>query len=109
MIEATQASNETFIRLGSFATILLLMALWESRAPRRPRSAARAARWPGNLGIVAIDTLIVRLLFPLTAVGMALLMEARGWGFFHALSVPHAAGIILAILLLDLAIYLQHV
>jgi sterol desaturase/sphingolipid hydroxylase (fatty acid hydroxylase superfamily) len=102
-------SNETFIRFGSFAAILLVMAAWESLAPRRTRSVSRATRWPGNLGVGAIDVLLLRLLFPLTAVGVALLAVSRGWGFFNAVAIPRGVAIVLTVVLLDLAIYLQHV
>jgi sterol desaturase/sphingolipid hydroxylase (fatty acid hydroxylase superfamily) len=85
------------------------MAWWEMIAPRRTRSITRATRWPGNLGVVALDTLVVRLLLPLTAAELAVITQARGWGLFYAIAMPHAAAIVLAVILLDLAIYLQHV
>jgi sterol desaturase/sphingolipid hydroxylase (fatty acid hydroxylase superfamily) len=40
---------------------------------------------------------------------LALLAEARGWGLFNALDLPIWAGVPLAVMALDLAIYLQHV
>jgi sterol desaturase/sphingolipid hydroxylase (fatty acid hydroxylase superfamily) len=63
----------------------------------------------GNIGVVVLDTLLVRLLFPTTAVGLALIAEARGWGLFHALELPTWVTVLLAVAALDLAIYLQHV
>ena len=66
-------------------------------------------RWPGNLGIVAVDALIVRVLLPTSAVAVALFAEARGWGLFHAWSTPAWVALPLAVIILDLAIYLQHV
>jgi sterol desaturase/sphingolipid hydroxylase (fatty acid hydroxylase superfamily) len=102
-------SNEPLIRLLAFAGILAAMAVWEVLAPRREQRIGRGTRWPGNLGVVALDTLLVRLAFPMTAVGLALLAEARGWGFFNAFNVPGWAAIALAVILLDLTIYLQHV
>ena len=85
------------------------MALWEILAPRRRQDVGRGRRWPSNLGIVAVDTLLVRLVFPTAAVGMAIYAEARGWGLFHAFDVPYVLAFIAAFILLDLAIYLQHV
>jgi sterol desaturase/sphingolipid hydroxylase (fatty acid hydroxylase superfamily) len=85
------------------------MAAWEILAPRRQQRIRRIRRWPSNIGVVALDTLLVRLLFPITAVGIALLAEARGWGLFAALELPAWASIVLGVVLLDLAIYLQHV
>jgi sterol desaturase/sphingolipid hydroxylase (fatty acid hydroxylase superfamily) len=101
-------SNEPHIRLAAFGGILTIMALWEVLAPRRDFNVGRSRRWPNNLGIVVLDTVIVRLAFPVTAIGVAVLAEARGWGLFHIVSVPVWAAVPLGVILLDLAIYLQH-
>jgi sterol desaturase/sphingolipid hydroxylase (fatty acid hydroxylase superfamily) len=102
-------ANEPLIRLLVFASIFAAMAAWEILAPRRERKLARGTRWPGNVGVVVVDTVLVRLVFPMTAVGLALVAEARGWGLFHALQLPSWANLLLAVIALDLAIYLQHV
>jgi sterol desaturase/sphingolipid hydroxylase (fatty acid hydroxylase superfamily) len=101
--------NEPFVRLIAFACIFAAMAAWEVLAPRREQKLARGMRWPSNIGVVVVDTILVRLVFPTTAVGLALLAEARGWGLFHALGLPMWASVPLAVIALDLAIYLQHV
>ena len=101
--------NEPFVRLVVFAGIFAAMAGWEILAPRREQKLARGTRWPSNIGVVVLDTVLVRLVFPTTAVGLALIAEARGWGLFHALELPMWAGVPLAVMALDLAIYLQHV
>jgi sterol desaturase/sphingolipid hydroxylase (fatty acid hydroxylase superfamily) len=101
--------SEPLIRLSVFAGILGVMATWEILAPRRQRRLVRGVRWPGNVGIVVLDTLLVRLVFPTTAVGLALIAEARGWGLMQALDVPAWAAVPLAVVALDLVIYLQHV
>ena len=105
----TLLSSEALIRLAAFGGVFALMAACEILAPRRAQSIGRGRRWPSNLGVVVLDTLVVRLLFPVTAVGVALLAEARGWGLFAALELPLWASIVLGVVLLDLAIYLQHV
>jgi sterol desaturase/sphingolipid hydroxylase (fatty acid hydroxylase superfamily) len=97
------------IRLFAFAGIFAVMAAWEVLAPRREQRLARGTRWPSNIGVVVLDTVLVRLVFPTTAVGLALLAEARGWGLLHALELPIWASVPLAVVALDLAIYLQHV
>jgi sterol desaturase/sphingolipid hydroxylase (fatty acid hydroxylase superfamily) len=102
-------ADETLVRLFAFAAVFAAMAAWEVLAPRREQKLGRATRWPGNIGIVALDAVLVRLLFPTTAVGLALVAEARGWGLFHALELPAWAAVLLAVMALDLAIYLQHV
>jgi sterol desaturase/sphingolipid hydroxylase (fatty acid hydroxylase superfamily) len=85
------------------------MALLETAAPRRARSVSRTMRWPSNLGVVALNTGAVRILFPIAAVGLALVAETRGWGLFNGIMFPRWLAIILSIVFLDLVIYLQHV
>ncbi|MBK8537177.1 MAG: sterol desaturase family protein [Candidatus Competibacteraceae bacterium] len=100
---------EPIIRLGGFAAMLALMMLWEWRQPRRVLNLRRTQRWPANLGIIVVDSVVVRLVFPVLAVGVAGLAEARGWGLFHRLPAPFWLAGIASLLLLDLAIYAQHV
>jgi sterol desaturase/sphingolipid hydroxylase (fatty acid hydroxylase superfamily) len=102
-------THAPLIRLGCFGGVLLLMALWEALAPRRRLTVGRPWRWFSNLGLVALDALAVRLLAPLGLVGLALLAEEHGWGLFHSLDLPDWLTIPLAVVALDLAIYLQHV
>ena len=102
-------ANEPLIRLAAFAGVFVVMAAWEILAPRRGQKLGRGGRWPGNFGVVVLDTVLVRLVFPTTAVGLALLAEARGWGLFHALDLPAWLNVLLAVAALDLVIYLQHV
>jgi sterol desaturase/sphingolipid hydroxylase (fatty acid hydroxylase superfamily) len=101
--------SEPLIRLAAFAGIFAVMAVWELLAPRREQRIGRAVRWPGNIGVVVLDTVFVRLVFPTTAVGLALVAESRGWGLLHAIGMPAWASVAIAVLALDLAIYLQHV
>jgi len=84
------------------------MALWEVFAPRRRRSQTRLKRWPGNLGIVVIDTLLLRVLFPAAAVGVAAYASTNSWGIFNSIQLPWMVSVIACVLILDLAIYFQH-
>lgn len=101
--------NEATIRPGAFITVFAAMAVWEAAAPRRPRSYSRFKRWPGNLGIVVLNTVLLGILLPSGAVGLALVAERRGWGLLNNLPAPTWAALIASVVLLDLAIYLQHV
>ena len=100
---------EPLIRLGAFATVLALLMAWEWLAPRRQPTVGRWRRWPGNIGVVIIDSLLVRILFPTAAVGLALVAEANGWGLFNRVAVPGWLAVLGAIILLDLVIFAQHV
>jgi sterol desaturase/sphingolipid hydroxylase (fatty acid hydroxylase superfamily) len=77
--------------------------------PRRKQAISRGWRWPNNLGVVVINTLLIRILFPTTAVGLALFSEARGFGLFNVVGGPAWVGVVASVIILDLAIYLQHV
>ena len=101
--------NEPAIRLSFFAGVLLAVALWEVLAPRRKLSLSRLSRWPGNLGIVVLNTLVLRFAFPFAAVAMAWLSAERGWGLFNLVDVPFWLAVMLSVVLLDLTIYFQHV
>jgi sterol desaturase/sphingolipid hydroxylase (fatty acid hydroxylase superfamily) len=100
---------EPAIRLGCFAGVLAIMALWELRAPRRKLVAGKPLRWASNLGLVLINGFVLRLVAPLGAVGVALLAESQGWGLFNNVAWPAWTAIAASLVLLDLAIYLQHV
>ncbi len=105
---------EPALRLGVFATVFAVMAAWEALAPRRRLAVGRGRRWPRNLALVILDTMIVRALFPTAAIGVAMLAAAHGWGIFAALPAPPGMGLRwlafgVSLLLLDLAIYAQHV
>jgi sterol desaturase/sphingolipid hydroxylase (fatty acid hydroxylase superfamily) len=100
---------EPLIRLSIFGGVFVVMAIWELLGPRRTQAIGRGWRWPSNLGVVVVDALLVRILLPTTAVGLALLAEGRGFGLFNMIALPMWATIVASVILLDLAIYLQHV
>jgi sterol desaturase/sphingolipid hydroxylase (fatty acid hydroxylase superfamily) len=100
---------EPVIRLAVFGGFLAVLAALEVIAPRRRAKASRWKRWPGNLALVAIDTLLVRVIFPGAAVGVVLVAEARGWGLLNALEVAELPAVIIAVVALDLVVYAQHV
>jgi sterol desaturase/sphingolipid hydroxylase (fatty acid hydroxylase superfamily) len=101
--------HELAIRLSAFLAIFAIMALWEIASPRRERHISRLQRWSGNLGIVVVNTLLLRLLFPAAAVGMAAYTSSHGWGLMNSIDLPAWLELLASIVLLDLVIYLQHV
>jgi len=101
--------HEPIIRLACFLGVLVSMAMWEFVAPRRRLSISKGLRWFSNIGLTVVNTLAVRIAFALGAVGIALVAEQRQWGLFNNISLPAWLAIILSVLALDLAIYLQHV
>lgn len=101
--------QETAIRLTVFLGVLIGMALWELAFPRRRMEIPRLLRWSNNLALVVLDTLLVRLAFPVVAVGLAVIAQENGWGLLNQMSLSGWIVFPLAIVALDLAIYMQHV
>lgn len=101
--------HEASVRMGAFFGILSAMMVWELAARRRRLDVPRVIRWSNNLALVVIDTAILRLAFPILAVGLAGLAQVKGWGLFNVVDVPVWVPVVASILILDLAIYLQHV
>lgn len=85
------------------------MALWEIFAPRRELRTAKGRRWWINLAIVVADTVLVRIVFPFTAVQTAQFAETNGWGLFNLIDAPYVVALIASVVILDFVIYLQHV
>ncbi len=103
--------NETYIRLGIFIGLFLIFASVEALVPRRVRSETRQRRWFANWGLIIIDTLALRVMaiaLPLLAVGAAYDAQRLGWGLFNHVNLPLWPEVILTILFLDFAIWLQH-
>ena len=102
-------NHEPTIRLITFLTVLIGMMVWEVASPRRRQEIPKVLRWTNNLSLVVIDTAILRLAFPVLAVGLAGIAKTNGWGLFNMIDLPLWIAVIFAIMLLDLATYLQHI
>src|SRR5262249_8188599 len=100
---------EPFIRLGAFGGVLAAMAIWELVGPRRKQAIGRLVRWPNNLGVGVVDTLLIRLVIPTAAVGLPGGAQAQASGFLNTIALPAWIAVVCSVILLDLAIYFQHV
>ncbi len=99
--------NEGALRLGAFAGVLALLLALQWLRPLRGDGRGQR-RQATNLLLIALDTVLLRLAFPVLAVGLAMQLEANGFGLLPALGLPFWLDCVLAVLLLDLAIYWQH-
>jgi len=102
-------NHEPAIRLSCFFGVFAVMAVWELLLPRRRLSQSKRQRWLNNLGLVVFNTALLRLIFPLAAVGVAASAELNGWGLFNRVEVPAWLALSASVVILDAAIYLQHV
>ncbi len=100
---------ELVIRFAFFFGVLGIMALWEIATPRRTLSISKSLRWMNNIGIVVLNTIILRLIFPAAAVGMAAWAESQGWGILNFIQTPYWFAVIVSVIILDAVIYIQHV
>ncbi|PCI45805.1 MAG: hypothetical protein COB49_09580 [Alphaproteobacteria bacterium] len=101
--------NEVAIRLYFFFGVLCIVAIWEALRSKRVRHISRKIRWTRNLSLVFLNSLVVRLIVPFTAVGVAIYADQHQIGLLNYLSLPTPLAVITAVLLLDLVIYGQHV
>ena len=101
--------HEISVRLGFFIGVLAAIGGWELVAPRRTTTVSKLIRWSNNLGLVFLNTLILRLLFPAAATGVAVLAQQRGWWLFNSFAAPLPLATLISIVMLDGIIYLQHV
>ena len=104
--------NEPLIRLTAFAAIFAAMAAYELWSPRLERTemtgAIRSKRWFVNLSMVVISSVCLRIIFPAAAVGTAIYAEQQGWGLFNLVGVPFVVAGLIAFIVLDFAVWLEH-
>ena len=100
---------ETTIRVVFFVGVFALVALWELASPRRVLRLSRRQRWVANVGVVIINTALVRLMFPVAALGVAATAATEGWGVLNHWAVPFWLAVPLAVVAMDFVIWLQHV
>lgn len=103
--------DDTQLRLSIFIGVLLLMAILEAILPKRERQQPRSQRWGTNLSLVVVNSIVLKLLGPITAVMAADYALDNNWGLIALLPItlPLFVQVLLGIILLDLAIYIQHV
>jgi len=101
--------NEVSIRLGFFFGIFGIMALWELLGPRRRLQTSKAIRWANNLGLVFFNNVVLRLVFPAAAVGVAVFAREQGWGLFNYIDAPFWLAVVASVVIMDFFIWLQHV
>ncbi len=103
--------HETLLRLGVFFGIFGVMALWEVAAPMRARVVGRGGRWATNWAMSVVNAGVTALMkagLGAAAVIAALDAEATGVGLFHTIAWPMWAEVLIVFVVLDFAIWLQH-
>jgi sterol desaturase/sphingolipid hydroxylase (fatty acid hydroxylase superfamily) len=107
-MESWVLQNESTLRLTTFVVVFFAIAIWEWVSPKRKRLTTLATRWVNNLSLMLINTLLIRLFFPMAAVGIALIIKEQQIGLLNLIEIPPVAAVTLSVILLDCAIYWQH-
>lgn len=101
--------NENTLRMAVFFGVLITMMVWEAAFPRKIRTQTRVKRWLTNIGLVISYGVVLRVLFPVMAVGVAIFAHTKGWGVLNLVDLPVWVEVGIAVLVLDFAVYWQHV
>lgn len=97
------------IRLSIFIGFILGMILVEALFPKKKRTQHRSPRWMTNFGLSIVSTIVMRVLFPMTAITFSIYLSTKGWGLLNITPFPLWVTITLSVILLDLCIYAQHI
>ena len=109
-VTAFVMQNEAQIRIGFFVGVLAVMALWEIMAPKRALTVSKTVRWVNNLGLVFLNSFVVKFVLPTSSIGLAAYAVSQGWGIFNFYSdIPVWFTMLASIVIMDFVIYLQHV
>tara|TARA_B100000686_G_scaffold149590_1_gene156840 strand:- start:1605 stop:2402 length:798 start_codon:yes stop_codon:yes gene_type:complete len=101
-------NNENNIRLLCFIGFLIFFYVFEFFFPIFKRNKGSYKRWFVNLSLVLIDTILLRLIFPILAVGFSVICMEYNIGLFNILNLPIFIELIISFVLLDFGIWLQH-
>src|SRR5262245_6711160 len=100
---------EALIRVGTFLGVLTALLLWEFRRPRRLLTRPRQERWVTNLGLTLLNTVLVRVTVGGAVYTAAVFAADQSVGLLHWHPLPAWVAAAMTLLVLDFAIYLQHV
>ena len=100
--------HESWVRMAVFFGVFFMMAVWEVLAPKRELGYGKK-RWPANVAIVVLDSLVVRLALPMGAVGAALWADEHQLGFLPMLGLSDIWMVVAGVILLDFVVYTQHI
>ena len=100
-------AHEAWLKLTELLTLLAALSLLQWLLPRRGDGRI-AHRWRTNLGLIAISTVLLRVIFPLSGSAFAVWLQDSGFGLLNQVTLGTSVEVMAAVLILDLAIYWQH-
>jgi len=104
--------SDGLIRLAVFVGVFFVMALIELALPKRTLITPKGRRWLTNLGISVVASAVLRLMaalaVPVAAIAAAFYAQQNQLGLLNNVAWPEWVKIALALVVLDLAIWAQH-
>lgn len=100
---------EAYLRFGIFVGVYVVATLFETLYPKRPPTESRAGRWMINFSLVGIDIMVQRFTLGAAAYLTAVYAQEHQWGLMSVVDWPFWLEALITFLILDFAIYLQHV
>lgn len=100
--------NEIVIRLGCFMSLFIILAIAEIKFPRRALTVSKLQRWGNNLSLSFLNSVLVKLVFPVAGTGLAVVAADRHWGLLNNLQLSFWLSTVIYVLIFDFAIYWQH-
>ena len=96
------------LRTYAFISIIAVVMVWEMIAPKRPLTQSKVKRWLNNFTLIGLDTILVKLLLPAGAFGVALWAKDKGYGLLNHVEVSPVIATVVTVVALDMIIYWQH-
>ena len=100
--------HEPQFRLIIFVSTFIIIFSWELLAKKR-FSEFSVDRTLTNFLLMLINSLALRLVMPILAIELAFQLETKGFGILQQIALPEFSIFLISLILLDLAIYIQHV
>lgn len=100
--------NWSVIYTGLFFGSIALIATWEAFAPRKALTQPMGLRWASNVSITLLNIFLLRLIFPLAPVLLAVYANENNWGLFNIIDAPFILAVAISFTVLDLSAYTQH-
>lgn len=101
--------NAVSFRFGIFLFLLVVFGVWEFLAPDHKLYVERKSRWIWNFLLIALNNGLVKILFPVSLLYFASILQEKKWGLFNLFEISFWIRVILEIIILDFIIYIQHV
>ncbi|MBI5524140.1 MAG: sterol desaturase family protein [Desulfarculus sp.] len=101
-------ANAALIRLLTFGGGLVFFLVMEISAPYRLATVSKLRRWAVNLGLTALNTLLLAALFGTAKLALAQHVTQNKLGLLNVHPLPYGLKLLIAVAFLDFMLYVWH-